>query len=178
MAEHAFGAWESFYVIVGSSAGALIGLQFVVIALIADSSQQRTEREIDAYATPTIFHFGEVLLVSAILSAPWELPRNAGRILAATGAGGLTYIAITINRMLRQVSYRPLMEDWLWYVVWPAVGYASLIVAGLTLVQHTHGALFTIGAAALLLLFIGIRNAWDTVTYVAVGQREEQNKPT
>ena len=28
--------WENFYVIVGSSAGALIGLQFVVITLIAD----------------------------------------------------------------------------------------------------------------------------------------------
>jgi hypothetical protein len=32
----ALGEWESFYVIVGSSAGALIGLQFVVIALIAE----------------------------------------------------------------------------------------------------------------------------------------------
>ena len=29
--------WESFYVIVGSSAGALTGLQFVVIALIAEA---------------------------------------------------------------------------------------------------------------------------------------------
>ncbi len=28
--------WNSFYVIVGSSAGALIGLQFVVLALIAE----------------------------------------------------------------------------------------------------------------------------------------------
>ena len=28
--------WESFYVIVGSSAGALIGLQFVVMTLLAD----------------------------------------------------------------------------------------------------------------------------------------------
>ena len=28
--------WENFYVIVGSSAGALIGLQFVVITLIVE----------------------------------------------------------------------------------------------------------------------------------------------
>ena len=32
----ALSGWENFYVIVGSSAGALIGLQFVVITLIAD----------------------------------------------------------------------------------------------------------------------------------------------
>ena len=31
----ALAGWENFYVIVGSSAGALIGLQFVVVALIA-----------------------------------------------------------------------------------------------------------------------------------------------
>jgi len=30
----ALSGWENFYVIVGSSAGALIGLQFVVITLI------------------------------------------------------------------------------------------------------------------------------------------------
>jgi len=32
----ALSGWENFYVIVGSSAGALIGLQFVVITLIAN----------------------------------------------------------------------------------------------------------------------------------------------
>ncbi|HEY4962385.1 MAG TPA: hypothetical protein VII29_16115 [Terriglobales bacterium] len=29
-------AWQNFYVTVGSSAGALIGLQFVVLTLISD----------------------------------------------------------------------------------------------------------------------------------------------
>jgi len=33
----ALDGWENFYVIVGSSAGALIGLQFVVITLIANT---------------------------------------------------------------------------------------------------------------------------------------------
>ncbi len=32
----ALAGWENFCVIVGSSAGALIGMQFVVITLIAD----------------------------------------------------------------------------------------------------------------------------------------------
>jgi hypothetical protein len=30
-------AWESFYIIVGSSAGALTGLQFVVMALVVEA---------------------------------------------------------------------------------------------------------------------------------------------
>ena len=32
----ALAAWQNFYVIVGSSAGALIGLQFVVMSLISE----------------------------------------------------------------------------------------------------------------------------------------------
>lgn len=69
----ALAGWENFYVIVGSSAGALIGLQFVVIALIADTPAARGLAQASAvYATPTIVHFGAALLLSAILSAPWH----------------------------------------------------------------------------------------------------------
>ena len=64
-------AWESFYVIIGSSAAALIGLQFVVIALLAETRRHSSTKEIDAFATPTIVHFATVLLLSSILSAPW-----------------------------------------------------------------------------------------------------------
>ena len=63
-------AWETFFFLIGSSGAALTGLQFVVIALIAESSRRATHREIDAFTTPTIVHFGGVLLVSAIVSAP------------------------------------------------------------------------------------------------------------
>ena len=65
--------WENFYVIVGSSAGALIGLQFVVIALIADMPIARGQEQAGkAFATATIVHFGAALLLSAILNAPWH----------------------------------------------------------------------------------------------------------
>ncbi len=71
-------AWESFYVIVGSSGAALTGLQFVVIALITEARARSTAREIDAFGTPTIIHFCSVLLVSAILSAPWHALSSVG----------------------------------------------------------------------------------------------------
>ena len=63
-------ACESFYVIVGSSAAALTGLQFVVIALVAEIRRRSTTGQIDAFDTPTIVHFAAALLVSSILSAP------------------------------------------------------------------------------------------------------------
>jgi len=58
----ALAGWENFYVIVGSSAGALIGLQFVVITLIAEMPIAQGQAQAgDAFATPTIVHFGAVL---------------------------------------------------------------------------------------------------------------------
>src|SRR5262249_15027400 len=43
--------WDSFYVIVGSAAGALIGLQFVVITLIAERPPLRAAEAGPAFAT-------------------------------------------------------------------------------------------------------------------------------
>jgi hypothetical protein len=67
----ALNGWENFYVIVGSSAGALIGLQFVVLALIANLPITRGAAQAgDAFSTPSVVHFGVVLLLSAVASAP------------------------------------------------------------------------------------------------------------
>ena len=43
----ALNGWENFYVIVGSSAGALIGLQFVVITLISEMATARVSTQAD-----------------------------------------------------------------------------------------------------------------------------------
>jgi hypothetical protein len=161
--------WETFYVIVGSSGAALTGLQFVVIALIVDVRRRSTEHEINAFATPTIVHFCAVLLISAILSAPWASPAKAGVWLVLLGIAGAVYALVIAKRAYSQTRYVPVIEDWLFHVVLPFVAYAVVVVASLTLGGHETGALFVIAAMTLLLLVVGIHNAWDTVTFIAVG---------
>ncbi len=168
-------AWESFYVIVGSSGAALTGLQFVVIALIAEAKTQGATRaresndqSIAAFGTPTIVHFCSVLLVSAILSAPWHGLSSVGLALGVCGLGGVVYGVIVVRRARRQTGYRPVWEDWLWHAVLPLIAYALLLVSAIVLRSYPQRVLFMIAATALLLLFIGIHNAWDTVTYIAV----------
>ena len=69
----ALAGWQNFCVIVGSSAGALIGLQFVGMSLIANMPTALVNAQAGgAFATPTIIHFGTVLLLTGILSAPWD----------------------------------------------------------------------------------------------------------
>ncbi|MEA2694750.1 MAG: hypothetical protein QOJ16_4137 [Acidobacteriota bacterium] len=166
-----FAAWENFYVIIGSSAAALIGLQFVVIALVAESRTQSTPREIAAFGTPTILHFSAVLLVAAILSAPWHGLSKADFALGACGAAGVGYVLVVLQRT-RQTNYTPVLEDWLWHVVFPFLAYGALLVAAIALRRDPAAALFAVGASALMLLFTGIHNSWDTVTYIAVEQKK------
>jgi len=161
-------AWESLYVIVGSSGGALTGLQFVVMALIAGTKRQSTAREVDAFGTPTIVHFCSVLLVSAIMSAPWHALSNVSLTLGACGAAGVVYGVIVISRARRLTGYRPVFADWLWHAVLPLIAYALLLISAILLRSYPQRVLFIIGAMCLLLLFIGIHNAWDTVTYITV----------
>lgn len=168
--EHAspFAAWESFYVIVGSSAAALTGLQFVVMTLIATEDQARSEPEVRAFGTPTVVHFCAVLLVAVILSAPWHALSSASLALDACGLAGVAYVGIVHRRARARMQYRPVLEDWIWHVAIPLLAYSAILFAALILRRDPAPCLFVIGAASVLLLFVGIHNAWDTVTYVAL----------
>jgi hypothetical protein len=169
--------WDNFYVIIGSSGGALIGLQFVVITLIADTNTRSTTETISAFGTPTIVHLGGALLISAIMSAPWSSLAALAIALAACGIAGLAYCATVIYHARHQKDYTPVFEDWLWHMVLPCCAYAALTLAALSLHTGTRVPLFVIAGAALGLLFIAIHNAWDTVIYIAVeAPRAEQTK--
>lgn len=167
-------AWETFFFLIGSSAAALTGLQFVVIALIADSRRKATTREIQAFATPTIVHFGAVLLLSAMISAPWHSLSRLAIVVGLYGFGGFLYTLIVFLRARRLKSYRLVFEDWLWHVGLPLVSYAVAIAVAFFIRDHAHRSLFIIGFSALTLLFIGIHNAWDAVTYITIeGQKKK-----
>jgi hypothetical protein len=165
--------WENFYIIVGSSAGALTGLMFVVITLIAGNEVRGAANgELAAYGTPNVVHFCAVLLLSAILSAPWESLHLVGILLILFGLSGVTYATIIARRVIRRArladSYSPVLEDWAWFVTLPLIAYIALVVAAFMFLDNPTQALFIIAAAMILLVFIGIHNAWDTVTFIAI----------
>lgn len=169
--------WESFYVIVGSSAGALIGLQFVVMTLIAEKPVAPTEALGKAVATPTIVHFGAVLLLSSVISAPWR-GLAVATVWGLLGLCGAIYVGIVARRVRAQTEYKPVLEDWLFHVLLPLLAYAILAASAFVAQSDLDEALFGAAAAALLLLFDGIHNAWDSVTYhVFAGKNETKADP-
>ncbi|HEY9226385.1 MAG TPA: hypothetical protein VIP11_07065 [Gemmatimonadaceae bacterium] len=175
-ARSSFEAWENFYVIIGSSAGALIGLQFVVITLIADVEVPSTHASIGAFGTPTIVHFAATVLISAAMSTPWPNVAHAGLVFALIGIAGIAYVAINMRRAQVQKDYQPVWQDWLWHFLLPFIAYLLLPVAAFALSTHIVLGLFLVAGAALSLLFIGIHNAWDTVLFIVI-DRGQSSKP-
>ena len=169
--------WQNFYVIIGSSAGALTGLMFVVMTLIAGSRRVRGSSEpLAAFNAPNVVHFCAALLVAAILCAPWQVLWNASLLLGLCGLWGMVYAIIVLRRVRRQADYTPVLEDWLWHTIFPFVSYTAFVVAAILLVSDATLALFITGAATVLLLFIGIHNAWDNVTYLVIEDARRENK--
>ena len=162
--------WESFYVIIGSSAAALTGLMFVVIALGADAKLLAGEAELGTFATPTVVHFCAVLFISAVLSAPWHSAGYVAVGLGICGAVGLAYVLVTMRRARGELNYKPVFEDWIWHVLLPFLAYLLLLIAAVIFAHHLDTALFLVAATALLLLYVGIHNAWDAATWMASAQ--------
>ena len=167
----ALAAWSNFYVIAGSSAAALTGLMFVVITLVRGEEYATRSRHdgIDTFSTPTVMHFCAALLVSAVLCAPWPSLVYVSVIVVLVGCYGVVYIVRVAFRARGLKEYTADIEDWIWYSILPFVAYGTLAVGASALQRASKGALFAVAGGVLLLIFIGIRNAWDVVTFLAAG---------
>lgn len=169
------GGWANFYVIMGSAAGALVGLQFVVMTLIANMPISRSDAQVgDIFTTPTVVHFAVVLLLSAVGTAPWSEIAAVAALWGVVDLGGMFYVVVVARRVRSQTFYRAVFEDWLFHVLLPLTAYTLLVVSASVACFHLRPALFVVGGASLLLLFIGIHNAWDIIRYHVFDKSRKQ----
>lgn len=163
-----FEAWENFYLIIGPSAAALIGLLFVVATLTTSLDRDKIATSNSLYMTPVVFHFAVVMVLSAAASIS-SLPREAMAVL--TGACALAGFAHAA-RICFAIQTRDTPEANHWsdihcYGGAPAAIYSFLAGAAGAIWIGAPGAANLLGFTLLALLLISIRNAWDLVTYLA-----------
>jgi hypothetical protein len=168
----AIDGWETFYVIIGSSAAALTGLMFVVITLTAENREEDASGAMDAFASPTVLHFCAVLLIAAILTTPGHTTASLSFSLGVSGIAGIAYSAQIIVRMRRLIKgasgYTPVRSDLVWHCLLPLIAYMCLLGAAAVVWASVEASLYSVAAGALLLLYIGIHNAWDAAMWMAV----------
>jgi len=162
------GAWSNFYVMTGSAAAALTGLMFVVITLVTGERSRTTRDGLATFSTPTVLHFGAALLISAILCAPWHALLRVAILTGLSGLIGFGYSARIAFRASKLSTYKPDLEDWICYTILPLIAYGAIFGSSIGLMVAPASALFALAGGVILLIFTGIHNAWDVVTYVTI----------
>jgi hypothetical protein len=160
--------WANFYVITGSAAAGLTGLTFVVIALSADAKRVNVAG-LRMFVTPTIVHFGAVLALATFLSMPQQGVLSLSLGFGAAGFAGFIYVAVIAAGIRRIASeYIPVREDWIWHVVLPGIAYGALLAAAFLIWRQPAASMYGVAAVSVLLVFIGIHNAWDVAVWNSV----------
>ncbi|HEX2896488.1 MAG TPA: hypothetical protein VHP63_00365, partial [candidate division Zixibacteria bacterium] len=150
---------------VGAAGGVLIGLQFIVLTLMAGKPLKTATEAGAAFSTPSVVHFSAVLFLSAFVCAPWQSVSIPAVLWGIMGAGGIIYSVLIAKHVRKQAAYEPKWDDWFFRVIIPFAAYALLVVSAFTAENHIHAALFEVGASSLVLMFLGIHNSWDNIAF-------------
>ncbi len=154
---------------IGSAAATLTGLVFVVITLVSRTPGARTDDGLATFTTPTVLHFCGALLISAIAIAPWRSLLAVAVLVGAAGLYGVLHMVYVMRRARRLSTYDPDLEDWICYTILPFIAYGALCGGAIGLATVPVNAMFAVAGGVIVLVFTGIHNAWDVVTFLVTG---------
>jgi hypothetical protein len=164
--------WHEFYVLLGTAAGAFVALLFVAVSVGSSAMTRERAGGTRTFMSPVVFHYSNILFLSLIMLVPEQTPKLLGWILVIASIGSLIYSAFIVVLVFR--SNMADLADRLAYGSAPVAAYAAGLVAAWLLFRgRIETGLDVLGGAALLLLLVNIRNAWDLMISLARRTAEE-----
>jgi hypothetical protein len=159
--------WRDFYVMIGTASGAIVGASFIVASLASGVKERALGMR--GFISPTTVHLASVLVGSAILAVPQIHPWAVAILLGFGGLAGTIYGSIVIVRIW---GMKLAAEDRLFYALLPVLAYAVMLAASIMIVLKVDDPLYVLASSLVLLLIIGIRNAWDMATFFIMHERQ------
>lgn len=173
----ALAPWHDFYTLLGAASATMVGLLFVAASVGTGIFSQNRRGALRIFLSASVVQFGNILAVCLIVMAPLPRWEQFGGLVTACGLFGLGYSGLAWRDTVHDgLSARIDLEDRIWYVVLPAVGYLLETASGVALALR-----FAIGCAALavsagVLLAVAMHNAWD-ITVWSITQRRQPKRP-
>ena len=120
------------------------------------------------YMTPKLYHFVTVLVMSAMAVVPHVRGEWVAAVLVFWSVAGAIYSAAMGVAMRRnRLPSSGQRSDELGYGVLPAAMYVGLLAAAWRSWRESDNAPYAIAIGLVVLMVIGIRNAWDLVSWIA-----------
>ncbi|HVH31429.1 MAG TPA: hypothetical protein VNA31_07170 [bacterium] len=165
--------WQSFYLLMGGASATLVGLMFVAIWLGSGLFTEQSVVGLRTFMSPTLMHFVYVLITSAVVVIPTVTGTFLSILLLLTGLVSLGICLSGVPYMHRQYRKQQAdITDWVWYFLVPSASYLLYVASGIALLLGTSQALNALAGASVLLLIVGIRNAWDLVVWFVLRKRD------
>jgi hypothetical protein len=168
MALEALSEWRDFYVMVGTAAAAILGATFIVVTLAAGVRERQLG--LRGFISPTAVHLGSVVVGSAILAAPTLSRLILAILLGIGGLAGAGYSLIVARRIWRLNLQ---IEDRASYALIPILAYLTMGIAALMVNWDLTETLNILAVTIVVMLVVGIRNAWDMATFMITRDRSE-----
>jgi hypothetical protein len=163
----ALAQWHNFYALIGSASATLVALTFVAASIGAGVFRHENQVGIRSFISPTVVHFSAVLVSCVLATIPTQTWLVLGFLQICVGAIGLVYSGWVWRRMLKHGFVATIDAiDRLWYALLPIPAYLLVIAAGVELWKQSLFGLNIFASALILLLLIGIRNAWDMTIWI------------
>ena len=170
--------WHEFYAVLGTGSAALVALLFVAVSVGASALTPARASATRTFMSPVVFHYTNILFLSLIALIPTQTPTIFGLIIGIAAAASFVYSTVIFVMLCRTPMAD--LADRLAYGLVPFGAYASGLVSSyLLLTQSVAAGLDVLAGAALLLLVVNIRNAWDLMLAMArrAAQISESSPP-
>jgi hypothetical protein len=157
--------WHEFYALLGTAAAALVALLFVAASIGANVFTAESAGGTRTFMSPVVFHYTNILFLSLIALVPQQTAATFSIVIAVAASGSVVYSIFVLVWVFRHsISDLP---DRLAYGCVPVAAYCAGLVAAWLVFTGSKAGLNVLAGAALLLLVVNIRNAWDLMLSLA-----------
>ena len=167
------GRWHEFYALAGTASATMVGLLFVAASVGARAFTGGRRAALRVFLSASVVNFSNVLAACLVVLAPiggWEL---LGALIVACGLCGLAHAGLAWRDTVRDgLIARIDLEDRVWYLVMPIVGYLFEAGSGAALALRLHQGCAALALSIGVLLAVGIHNAWDITIWSIARPRE------
>jgi hypothetical protein len=73
-------------------------------------------------------------------------------------------------------DYIPVLEDWIWNVILPALCFGALLSVAFLFSTVPKQSLYGVAAAVMLLMIVGIHNAWDIAVWNSIKKQNDKTE--
>jgi hypothetical protein len=165
--------WHEFYTLLGTASATMVGLLFVAATVGSGVFTSGRRAPLRVFLSASVVNFSLVLATCLIVLAPVRGWVSLGIMIVSSGMFGLVHSCLALRDTLHDGLFASIdLEDRVWYIILPVVGYVFVAASGVTLALRLDQGCAALALSTVMLMAVGIHNAWDITVWSMTRRRQ------